>query len=349
MSTPPDISVILCAYSEARWDTLVAAVESVRGQTIPPREIVVAVDHNPALTRRVRERLPGVMAIENTGAQGLSDARNSGVAAATGAIVAFLDDDAVAAQDWLTRLVAAYQRPDVIGVGGAIEPCWPGARPAWFPGEFDWVVGCTYHGLPTTSAPVRNLIGCNMSFRREALTAVGGFRDGIGRRGARPTGCEETELCIRLSRYRPEAILLYEPRAAVRHAVSAQRACWSYFSSRCYHEGLSKAQVAREVGSSDALRSERAYVTRVLPRAILRGVLETLAPRRPAGGLRRAGAIVAGLGITTLGYFVGKVQIRVAVTGAGHTRRSDEQLWLAPLSLYVPSIGGGSDGTRVKS
>ena len=68
------------------------------------------------------------------------------------------------------------------------------------PREFNWVVGCTHRGMPSTTAPVRNLIGCNMSFRREVFSRIGGFRDQIGRVGARPSGCDETEL------YSPMAI-----------------------------------------------------------------------------------------------------------------------------------------------
>ena len=100
-------------------------------------------------------------------------------------------------------------------MGGAIEPLWESDRPRWFPPEFDWVVGCTYRGMPCEPKPVRNLIGCNMSFRREVFAQIGGFRDEIGRVGARPSGCDETELCIRLGQRLPHALLLYSPCARV--------------------------------------------------------------------------------------------------------------------------------------
>ncbi|HET7094259.1 MAG TPA: glycosyltransferase family 2 protein, partial [Thermomicrobiales bacterium] len=192
-----DVSVVICAYADDRWPDLLAAVASVQTQTPAAREIIVVVDHNDALLDRVRTQIPGVAAVANVEPRGLSGARNSGVAASGGAIVAFLDDDATAAPDWLHQLCAAYDDPWVLGVGGAVEPAWAGGRPAWFPDEFDWVVGCTYRGMPGQTAPVRNLIGANMSFRRCVLEAVGGFRSGIGRIGALPVGCEETELCIR--------------------------------------------------------------------------------------------------------------------------------------------------------
>ncbi len=56
----PDISVVICAYTESRWRELTEAVESMHRQTLAPREIYVVVDHNPALLERARATLPGV-------------------------------------------------------------------------------------------------------------------------------------------------------------------------------------------------------------------------------------------------------------------------------------------------
>ena len=92
--TAHDISVIICAYTKERWDDLVAAVESVQKQTLPPGEMIVVIDHNPDLLERVRKHMSGVLAIENREAKGLSGARNSGATVAQRAVIAFLDDDA---------------------------------------------------------------------------------------------------------------------------------------------------------------------------------------------------------------------------------------------------------------
>ena len=148
------ISVIICAYTVERWPELQAAVESIRAQTVQSKEIIVVVDHNSALLDRVKNDFQDVIALENREASGLSGARNSGILAASGNILAFLDDDEIAAPDWLEQLGGAYQRPDVLGVGGLIRPMWKKGRPHWFPMEFDWVVGCSYRGIPQTMAPV---------------------------------------------------------------------------------------------------------------------------------------------------------------------------------------------------
>jgi GT2 family glycosyltransferase len=310
MSRPPlSVSVLICAYTERRWDDLVAAVRSAAVQSPPPLEVIVACDHNPALLERVRRELPGVVPVANGQQRGLSGARNSGVAVARGDVIAFLDDDAVAAPDWLDRLLGPYEDRRVIGVGGAIEPAWPDRRPRAMPSEFDWVIGCTYRGMPATTGPVRNLIGANMSLRRSVFDTVGGFRSDVGRVGTRPAGCEETELCIRARRALTGSEMIFEPRARVRHRVTPERASWDYFRSRCWSEGLSKAVVARHAGREDGLSSERRYVTRALPRGVARGLRDAVG-RGDVGGLARALRIVAGLAITTAGYATGTFRAR---------------------------------------
>ena len=314
----PTVSVIICAYTEARWHDLVEAIASLRRQDYTPAQVIVVVDHNPLLLDRARAEFPGVTVIENTGPPGLSGARNSGLAAADGDIVAFMDEDAAAEPSWLQELAAVYADPNVLGAGGAIVPQWQSGRPGWFPEEFDWVVGCTYRGMPKTQAPVRNLIGCNMSLRREVFAEVGGFRPGIGRVGTLPVGCEETELCIRVRQRWPQGELVYVPTAVVRHRVPQGRATWGYFRSRCYAEGISKALVTQFVGAQDGLSSERAYTLRTLPAGMLAGLGSAL--RGQADGLGRAAAIAGGFTLTALGY--GRGVVARGEVGGSRLRRT---------------------------
>lgn len=314
--TAGPVSVVVCAYTEQRWDRICEALRSVGDQTLPAGETILVVDHNEALLRRSRAAFePLVRVLTSTGAPGLSGARNSGVAAALGEVVVFLDDDAVAEPDWLWWLVQAYDDPSVMGTGGRALPVWPGGglRPGWLPEEFDWVVGCSFTGQPVGAADVRNFLGANMSFRRQAFDLVGGFSEAVGRVGSRPVGCEETEFCIRLRQAEPAARLRYEPAAVVHHHVSEQRTRWSYFRRRCYAEGLSKALVSRMVGPQDGLSTERSYVSSVLPRAALTAVRESLATRDPRR-LARAGNVVTGLAVTVTGYAVAQAMARASRT-----------------------------------
>ena len=310
------VSVVICAYTEARWDDLVAAVRSVQLQDPPTPEVIVVIDHNEALFDRVRIEISGIKVIANTGRPGLSDARNAGVAVATGDIVAFLDDDAEAEDQWLPRLVETYRDGDVLGVGGSVTPSWTGTRPRWFPPEFDWVVGCSYQGMPETRAPVRNFIGTNMSFRRAALVASGGFDSELGRVGADASGCEETELCIRMVG-QGGGRLIYEPSARVTHQVPATRATWRYFTRRCYREGRSKAVVARLVGQDQALATERSYLRGVIPHRVVQCLTPT---RRADGGLTMAVAVVVGVVAAGLGYATATLVPRWAAVRPGSAR-----------------------------
>jgi GT2 family glycosyltransferase len=325
--TAVTVSVVLCSYSMDRWPQMVAAANSVAGQDLPPTEVILVVDHCPALHERAASELPWLRIVDNDGPKGLSGARNAGVAASTGDVVAFLDDDAVAERDWLARLSAEYADPDVLGAGGQVEPQWESSRPGWFPPEFDWVVGCTHSGMPSDPAPVRNLIGANMSFRREVLAAVGGFRVDLGRVGSRPTGCEETELCIRAARHFPGGVLRYQPRAVVHHHVPDVRGTWRYFRARCYAEGLSKATVSKVAGPQRALASERTYVRRVLPH----GLLDAAADANPT----RGAALLTGLSATVVGYAVGRFVQRHRDVEAARAWLLSTTATLAPLALAL--------------
>lgn len=299
----PSISVVICAYSLDRWDDLCAAVDSIERQSIPPLETIVVIDHNDELGERARARFPDdrVTVVDNREEQGLSHARNTGVGVAGGEVVAFLDDDAAAVPGWLEEIGRAYAgSADIVGVGGAIEPRWLAGRPKTFPAEFDWVVGCTYRGHPTARTPVRNLIGANMSFRRELFDEVGGFRSDIGRVGTRPVGCEETEFCLRVARARPDGVILYEPAAAVVHSVPPARGTWGYFVRRCFGEGISKAFVASLAGRADALRTERGYVARTIVRGV--GTSAAAAARGDAAAGGRAARMILGVGAAAAGY-----------------------------------------------
>ena len=302
--TARDISVVICAYTEKRWEQLCEAVESVI--RAGASDVIVVIDHNPGLLARATDRFAAASVLENTYPPGLSGARNSGVERAQGGVIAFIDDDAVATPGWLEELADGYASDSTMAVGGHIKPLWQDdTRPSWFPQEFDWVVGCSYRGLPSQSAPVRNLIGCNMSFRRSVFEDVGGFVSGIGRIGAVPVGCEETEFCIRATRQRPDQEILYRPSARVWHLVEASRESVRYFLSRCFAEGRSKAQVTAAAGLHQGLSSERTYVSRTLPAGVMAGWRDVL--HGDAWGAARSGAIIAGLAVTAVGYLKGRV------------------------------------------
>jgi len=309
MDEPGDVttSVIICTCSLDRWCDLSETVASVRDLSPPADETVIIVDHNPELRSRAKRAFPDLMVGENTQARGLSGARNSGIALARGSLLVFLDDDAIADPQWLAHIRLHCAQRGILGAMGRIEPIWLGPRPAWFPDEFLWTVGCTYRGFPERTSHVRNLLGCSMALQRDVLDRVGGFNACMGRTDkAFAWSCEETELCQRARASNLAGEFIFEPAARVRHKVPARRLTLRYFAMRCYAEGRSKWQVSSLATARNALSTEWAYVLDTLPRGIARGLGDVLL-RSDIGGLARACAIALGLACAVTGFAVGKL------------------------------------------
>jgi GT2 family glycosyltransferase len=301
------ISVVIACFADERFEDVLDCVMALHRQTLRPEEVVVVVDHNPALLERLRAAVPEVRAVANREPRGSSGARNTGIALTHEDIVAFFDDDAAPEPDCLERLAAHYADERVVGVGGGVDADWCTGRPRWFPPEFDWVVGCTYRGLPKRPTPLRNLLGANMSFRRSALVASGGFSVDMARRGRYPLGVDDTEFCIRVQRSLPGSMLVYAPEARARHKVPRARETWRYFLTRCLAEGLAKATLMTICEPGERLSSERSYVVRVLPAGVARGLLDAVTGRNRAG-VQRSFAIVTALLVTSAGYVVGRLR-----------------------------------------
>jgi hypothetical protein len=163
--------------------------------------------------------------------------------------------------------------------------------------------------MPEQVAQVRNMIGANMSVRREVFEAGVTFASTVGQIGASMLRCDDTEFCIRVNQMWPQRRIVYAPAAHVRHRVPAGRSRWGYFRERCYTEGLAKAQIAGIVGSADGLSAERDYVRKALPSGVLRGIVDT-ARTADAQPILRSASIVAGLALTTAGYLKGSLARR---------------------------------------
>ena len=291
-----------------RWARIQAAVESVAKQHHAPADIVLAVDHNPELYRRAVDEFPGVTVIESSGPQGASSTRNSGAAATSSPLIAFLDDDAAADPDWLVNVIDPFSDPEVVGTGGKVLADWETGCPTWFPDEFLWVVGATFHDGGRQA--VRNVWAENMAVRRTAFDAVGGFSETFGKvlHVSRP---EDTDLCIRMSAADSgPGRWIYVPEALVHHHVPANRETFRFFLRRCYLEGMGKAEMSAQLKAEAALVDEVDYLRSVIP-AGLRSRLKGLRTA-PTNSAAQAASIHAGLGSPGVGFTSHAVRARRA-------------------------------------
>jgi len=140
------VSVIICGYTMERLEVFTAAIDSVLAQTHRPLEVVIVIDGDPTLHERIVTRYGDDLSVRialNDENRGISYSRTRGAELATGEVVAFIDDDAVAEPTWIAEHVRVYETQEVIGVAGVVEPRWLEGQPPFFPAEFYWLVGCT--------------------------------------------------------------------------------------------------------------------------------------------------------------------------------------------------------------
>jgi GT2 family glycosyltransferase len=312
MTQPRTAAVVVCVATHEREEMLRACVDSLLAGTRRPDELIVVVDQNPALHATLAATLPDAVQVLQTPRQGNSEGRNVGIRAASSDVVAFVDDDAAVEPEWLGRLMGAFDAdPGVVGAGGSVVPRFLDGR-SWLPDELLWVVGCTYAGHRTDPGPIRNPIGCNMAFRRDALLAVGTFATEYGKQGDKLVICDETELCLRLEGAYGPGRITFVPDARVLHNVPPSRITWKGLYRRCLAEGLSKGRLRRRYADR-ALASETGYVRRLLVRSVPALAVGGLV-RRDVRAVQGAGAIVMTLAVTT-GAFVAGLAARGPGTG----------------------------------
>ena len=207
--TLPRVSVVVCAYNAA--DTLDECLTSLEHLTYSDFEVIVVNDGSRDRTGDIARRHAACRVIDLDHA-GLSAARNAGLAAATGDIVAYTDADVRVDPDWLTYLVQPFANADVVAAGGLSLP----------PIDSPWMAHCVARapGGPThvllDDCTAEHVPGCNLAVRRDALRAIGGFNPIYLRAG------DDVDVCWRLQNsggrieFVPAALVWHHHRASVR-------------------------------------------------------------------------------------------------------------------------------------
>jgi GT2 family glycosyltransferase len=237
----PELSVVVCTHE--RPGDLARCLTGLAALTDPVQVIVVdSASAVPcrALVDGFRGRIPDLEYLY-LAEPGLSLARNAGVAAARGQVVAFIDDDAVPAPDWAGEVLRAFRRPDVGCMGGTCRAAFTGPRPRWLSARLLQLSGITRFGEearePRSSAEWP--FGANMAFRREALEAAGPFSVTLGRRAGSLLSGEDSDLVERVGALGWRIWL--QPAAVVDHTVHAERCEGRYYWRRLWWNGISRA------------------------------------------------------------------------------------------------------------
>ena len=269
------VSAVVCTHSLDNYPGLAEAIDSLLAQTHRDIEVIVSVDGNAELYKKVSAHYAGNRAVkavllkENVGVSG---ARNAGIRAAKGEVVAFMDDDAVAAKDWVENLIAAYGEYNAAAVGGKILPVWLGGTPDYLPEELYWLAGVTHEGFAGDEVvEVRNTFGPNMSFKREVFDKVGFFNQGLGfaRRGASFVQGEEPEFALRMRREMGKGVI-YNPKAIVYHKIPKSKLGVRTLLKRAFYQGYSKALLRKLDISAGSIDTERSYLRDLLFKCIPR-------------------------------------------------------------------------------
>lgn len=212
----PKVSVIVCGYNGDR--TLAACLDSLQQLNYPDYEVILVDDGSHDTTAQIAFPRSDLRFYRHERNLGLSAARNTGLAAAKGEIVAFTDSDCRADADWLYYLVSDLLSREFVGIGG----------PNLLPPEDSPVAAAVMvsPGGPAhvmlTDRQAEHIPGCNMAFFKSVLDEIGGFDPIFHSAG------DDVDLCWRLQQagykigFSPAALVWHYRRSTVAEYLKQQ-------------------------------------------------------------------------------------------------------------------------------
>ena len=243
------ISFIICTYNREKY--IYECLSRLAKNTVREGWEIVLVNNNSTdntaaeCERFVKDYKPTNYRYVVETKQGLSFARNRGIAEAKGDWLVFLDDDAMVETDYFENLHRHLrQHPEAGAFGGAIEPFFEGETPNWLnPWSMGFVsaidLGSQVKQFPSKSYP----IGANMGISRATIEKVGMFNTALGRTANNLLGGEEKDI---FNRIREAGIpILYFPDIKVKHCIPPKRTTKDFIS-----------KLGSGVGQSEKLRTQ---------------------------------------------------------------------------------------------
>jgi len=319
INSSPKLTIVIPSYTMDRYQDVIELLDSINAQNYKPVETIIIVERSQKLKNKIKEYIArnnyhGMQVLFRVGPRGVSYSRNMAIQRATGDIIAFIDDDAIAYPNWAEESIKTYRDNSVIGVTGPVIPLWENKSMAWIPQEFYWIVSCTFLNINEITE-VRNGFGANLSFRREAFD-IGGLLDtslgvkGRGRKGWREPGAEEPEFSLRVRRKTGRKIV-FNPDVKVKHKVLKYRMTTEFITKRAYWEGYAKALLQHRYAShkdkGTTIQTEWSLLKQImlhlLPKTLIRLFY------RPIISLRRLVLIITVLSCAAAGYLRYKLSL----------------------------------------
>lgn len=268
-----DCSIIVCTYNRAESlkDTL-AALGCLETQPARTWEVVVVDNNSRDHTRQVVETAqktwPRLRYVFES-AQGLSHARNRGIAEAAGEVILFTDDDVLPEPDWLETTLAGLEKHGADACGGYIAPIWETPPPAWLTERFYGFLAVRTDRTDDylITEPGQAPFGANMAVRRRVFDAVGGFDTNRGRKGKVLASGEDGELFERILRAGFKTVFLGASR--VHHKVERFRLTKQYLRRWRFQTSRNIAQ-SRGIAGHRRLFNIPLYVFGQFARALAR-------------------------------------------------------------------------------
>lgn len=290
------LSAIIPTYE--RPDALRRCLETLQAQDLDASQLeVVVVDDGSrsdigGVVAAVSAQGPIPMRYERQELAGLNSARNRGAAAASGEVLAFLDDDTLVSSGWARAFLSAFDGDRCAGAGGRVELSLAAPAPAWlaevrhYLAEYDLGSEARWLDVDKDRVPV----GANCAVRRSDFNRVGGFLSGFDRIADSLISNGDTEFFCRLRA--AGGTLRYEPEAHVIHCVPADRLTVRFFIRRHQAQGVSDELLFKLQGGHATL-GYRVFLVRELSRVGIRFCLD-LFHRRDTANARFWGSYWAG-------------------------------------------------------
>lgn len=262
----PRVSIIICTYNRA--DLLRITLESLSSlQDIEKAEVLIVDNNSSDHTRSVadafiklnKSKIVAHYCFELM--QGLSAARNTGIHAAEGDIIAFLDDDAVPCEEWIITILTTFDsRRDVYAMGGIIYPNFESGRPAWLIKALELPYTIVDNGRAVKEYPPNlHPFGANMAIRKSFLENHL-FPTHLGRKGTMLLSGEESWLFNQMKK--EGKTILYHPHMSVVHFIPDSRLTREWIQERYYYQGITNGAECK--GIRNKLRLLSMIAARVL-------------------------------------------------------------------------------------